>query len=295
MSFFLDCLVNVCISSKEEFMYKALALALLVLIFIPMANAHDWDSARPDSHAPIGVMGDHTHKAGEWMASYRFRRMRGSGLRSSFSDSVSPSSVLSSYMVAPEKMTRDVNMLGFMYAPIDQATFTFMVPYIDQSMEGRNRMMQETSSASSGVGDLKLASIVPLSEWMGQRVLFNLGVSFPTGSIDERVKTAMGEVRMPYSMQLGSGTYDILPGLTYVGQSGAWSWGAQAKGVVRIGENDNDYSLGDIFSATAWTAIKTCGWWSNSLRFIYSDMGSISGVDPDLNPMMSPAAKSLHF
>ena len=38
---------------------------------------HDskWDCHRPDSHAPIGVMGDHTHKQGEFMMSYRYMFM----------------------------------------------------------------------------------------------------------------------------------------------------------------------------------------------------------------------------
>lgn len=31
--------------------------------------------SRPDAHAPIGVLGDHTHKKGELMASYRFMTM----------------------------------------------------------------------------------------------------------------------------------------------------------------------------------------------------------------------------
>ncbi len=32
-------------------------------------------STRPDSHAPLGVMGDHAHGAGELMLSYRFMGM----------------------------------------------------------------------------------------------------------------------------------------------------------------------------------------------------------------------------
>ena len=34
---------------------------------------------RADSHAPIGVMGDHMHKQGEWMLSYRFMTMNMEG------------------------------------------------------------------------------------------------------------------------------------------------------------------------------------------------------------------------
>jgi len=33
-------------------------------------------SYRADSHAPIGVMGDHRHKAGEFMLSYRYMNMQ---------------------------------------------------------------------------------------------------------------------------------------------------------------------------------------------------------------------------
>ena len=62
----------------------------------------------------------------------------------------------------------------------------------------------------------------------------NVGLSFPTGSINERDKNPMSmgnNVRLPYPMQNGSGTYDFLPGLTYIGKQEVWSWGAQASGV----------------------------------------------------------------
>ena len=39
------------------------------------AHAQSWSASRVDSHAPLGVMGDHTHEAGEWMLSFRAMRM----------------------------------------------------------------------------------------------------------------------------------------------------------------------------------------------------------------------------
>ena len=40
------------------------------------AHAQSWSARRVDSHAPLGVMGDHTHEAGgEWMLSFRAMRM----------------------------------------------------------------------------------------------------------------------------------------------------------------------------------------------------------------------------
>ncbi len=43
------------------------------------AAAQPWTAARPDGHAPLGVMADHTHEAGEWMLSFRDMHMRMDG------------------------------------------------------------------------------------------------------------------------------------------------------------------------------------------------------------------------
>ena len=56
---------------------KTIALSVLLIKFLLITNlyAHDeklMPGGRPDSHAPIGVMGDHMHKEGEYMISYRY-------------------------------------------------------------------------------------------------------------------------------------------------------------------------------------------------------------------------------
>ena len=55
-------------------------------------------------------------------------------------------------------------------------------------------------------------------------------------------------------MQLGSGTFDFTPGLTYVQTFSDWSWGTQGKYTLRISDNDNGYTLGDKLAVTAWVA-----------------------------------------
>ena len=57
-------------------------------------------------------------------------------------------------------------------------------------------------------------------------------------------------------MQLGSGTGDITPGLTYLAQAENWSGGAQVRATIRLGHNDAEYRLGNRFMGTAWTAVK---------------------------------------
>jgi len=249
------------------------------------AFGHSWSSDRPDGHAPIGVMGDHTHHAGEWMAAYRYKRMEMSGIQDG-TECISRADVLSRYMMAPVEMSREMHAVGMMWAPTDRLTFTAMLPYLDIAMDGINAMGRKICRKTEGVGDARASAIIVLRRWNGQQLHLNAGISFPTGSIDEK----SGGARLPYPLQIGSGTYDLLPGVTYVGQREQWSWGSQISGVLRLSENDNDYTLGDQLAATAWAARMWCDWCSTSLRLAYRDIDAIDGADPQLRPKMSPAA-----
>ena len=88
-----------------------------------------YQAERPDSHAPIGVMGDHTHNKGELMFAYRYMRMFMDGNRDG-TNNVSASNVLSSYVVTPLQMTTQMHMFGFMYGLNQTATLTAMIPYV---------------------------------------------------------------------------------------------------------------------------------------------------------------------
>ena len=67
----------------------------------------------PTDHAPIGVMGDHTHKVDEWMFSYRYGHMEMDGNRDGTS-SVSVAEIHQDFMIAPLKMTMEMHMFGSM-------------------------------------------------------------------------------------------------------------------------------------------------------------------------------------
>ncbi|MGB3627762.1 MAG: transporter, partial [Henriciella sp.] len=114
-----------------------------------------------------------------------------------------------------------------------------------------------------------------------------LAVSLPTGSIDEEGQVlaptgAQPTLRLPYPMQLGSGTYDFKPSLTARMRQGQWSYGAQISGVVRLDENDEGYSLGDIGEATGWIAYEPQPWISLSGRLKAQTVGQIEGIDPNI-------------
>lgn len=250
-----------------------------------------FSNARSDSHAPIGVMADHTHKAGEWMISYRYMRMHMAGNRDG-STQVDADAVLVNYMVAPLRMTMQMHMFGAMYAPTDWVTLMVMLPYTEISMDHRRRDGVRFTTETAGIGDVKLAAMFPLPLEGHHRAHVTAGFSVPTGSIDKKdtLPAPVGRVRLPYPMQLGSGTVDFLPSATYTWQGEAWSFGGQLGATLRIGENDNDYTLGNKFDATGWASHQWQPEVSTSLRLAFSSWKDIDGADPALNPAMVPTA-----
>lgn len=270
------------------FKYVVLPILMLAAFSID-AYGQKWSGARPDGHAPVGVMGDHTHHAGRFMLSYRYMYMNMDGIRTG-TNNVSSRQVLEDYMVAPIEMDTQMHMFGLMYAATDYLSIMGMVPYIKKSMNHLTRMGERFKTESEGFGDIKLTGLVKVFDNYDQRIHLSAGMSFPTGSIDEKDDTPMGSHLLAYPMQLGSGTFDLLPGITYLGQHGNVSWGAQVSGVIRLGENDRGYRLGSRLDATTWGAYDWFDWVSTSARMDWQSWGNIHGADPALDPAMMPGA-----
>lgn len=266
------------------------------------------------SQAPIGVMGDHVHKQGEWMFSYRFMTMDMDGNRSG-SSNISPEEIATTIpnrlagqpmqpptlRVVPTQMTMDMHMLGAMYAPTDNLTLMVMASYHKKDMDhitfqgpvGTNRLGKFTTK-SEGIGDTKVSGLLNIYDHNNHKVHLNIGASLPTGSITKKdnVLTPMGgrpELRLPYAMQLGSGTYDLLPGITYQTHQGKWNFGAQYMATIRTGENSEDYTLGDEHKLTSWVGYE---WQQNittSIRFAYQDVDNIDGSDLEIRAPVQTA------
>ena len=260
----------------------------LLLCFVLSAQETSWSSLRPDGHAPIHVMGDHMHTQGEFMFSYRFMTMNMKGMLSESSE-IQNATVFENYMAAPQQMTMNMHMLGFMYAPSDKLTLMVMGNYISNSMDLQTKMNVDFETSSKGFGDISVAGLLHLLSQKRQKVHANVGISIPTGSLDQRGDTPMMDnVRLAYPMQLGSGTWDPYFGATYLGQSDKTSWGFQSLYKFRLGENSEGYTLGNQWSAGGWYAFKATKSFSFSGSLDYFKIGSIDGKDAELNPMMMP-------
>ncbi|VAX35568.1 hypothetical protein MNBD_UNCLBAC01-658 [hydrothermal vent metagenome] len=246
-----------------------------------------------EDEIPSGVMEAHTHSQGEWMTTYRYMYMdmpeHYSGTKKQTVDQVH-----NSFMISPVNMTMEMHMLGLMYGVNDEFTAMLMVPYLIKDMEHRRRSdSKQFSTQSQGIGDVKLSGLYSLKKYMSQPIHLNVGVSFPTGSINRKYDTLAGaDQPLPYPMQLGSGTVDFYPGITYLDHKNKWSWGSQAISTIRFGKNDQKYRLGNEYKMTSWIGYKWQDWINTSFRIKGNIWGNISGEDSRLNPTMVPTADS---
>ena len=277
-------------------------VVLLSILFTPLCWAGDDSSDNDLRSASLedlmgmrlvasNVLGiHHAHPVAEWMISYRYMRMRMAGNRVG-TDSVSESEVLEDFMVTPTSMDMEMHMVGLMFAPTQKLTLMAMVPFHRLSMEHLTRMGTRFTTSSEGLGDLKVSALYTFYSRENHRLHFDAGFNLPTGSIDERGDTPAGaNQRLPYPMQLGSGTYDPRIGLTYLAARDDLSWGGHMRGIFRLGRNANDYRLGNQYVLDGWGSYRWNDWLSSSVRTIATFLGDIHGADPTLNPMMVPTA-----
>ncbi len=261
-------------------------------LFTPPAMADG--VKQPNAHAPIGVMGDHLHRQGEWMLSYKFRRTATSGLRDGDSR-VSNASVLETYGEVPAEMEMNMHMFELMYGVTDDLTLMVMPQYMEMDMLHASHGHHGSHTHEiEGFGDTEVTGLYALWRQEHHRGHLNLGLSLPTGSTDETFTNHHGSVlRLPYNMQLGSGTYDPIIGLTVTGESGDYGWGAQTLNYIRLGKNNEGYRQGNKYTLSGWVARNMTEFLSVSFRLegeAWDDvhgrdsglpLTAIAGADPD--------------
>ncbi|HNP27044.1 MAG TPA: DUF3570 domain-containing protein, partial [Nitrosomonas sp.] len=258
---------------------------------------------------PAGLMFGHMlDRAGDFMVGYRFMysRMGGDILRGT--NAVNDRTIVNQgcsdenpCAFAPADMDMRMHMLDIMYAPTKWLNLMVMPRFMDMEMnlrelDGRPPAPAEEHQHFGGhttgvIGDTMLVSLIKLYEIPGHRIHAGLGISAPTGKSDLQFRRVFkidgGAVH--FGMQLGSGTWDFVPSLTYTGEHNRWSWGAQVNGIKRMeNRNESGYRLGDIFQATTWGGFDLTRWLSASIRGVYTLQDSIHGDFNSINARIGP-------
>jgi hypothetical protein len=265
-------------------------------------------SSHHHSQAPAGVMFDHMlDKAGDLMVGYRYMYSGQEGAMRHGASEVPNDQVIvtnacgdNPCYVTPKQMRMHMHMLDLMYAPTDWLTLMLMSQFVDMDMsmrplegapspptEGFNGgpisaavLHAGHSHTTGGVGDTGLYGLFRLFDAPGHHLHIGLGLSAPTGDVGIKLRDTHGQDAgfIHYDMQLGSGTWDFKPSITYTTGRDRWSLGLQLNGTIRLeGENESGYALGNVFQSTAWGSYRLTDWLSASLRGLYTAQGSIRG------------------
>lgn len=269
---------------------------------------HEGDSKGVHGHhasrAPAGVALDHMlGTAGDFMVGYRFMYSRQAGDMQHGSNTVDDETVVNNgcdgnpCYVAPSEMRMYMNMLDLMYAPTDWLNLMLMPQFVDMDMSmepldgaplnddgmgpiGSAIMHSSEEHSTGAVGDTGAYALFRIFDGNGQHLHLGLGVTAPTGDVEitqrDMHQQAMGYIH--YGMQIGSGTWDFKPSVTYTGHSDALAWGAQLNATTRL-ENSNDagFALGDEVQSTAWGSYTLADGLAASVRGLYTNQDSLEG------------------
>jgi hypothetical protein len=246
------------------------------------------DLARPDGIAPIGVRGDHTLHAGQMLFSVRYDQ---ESFDANFVSShrVSTASVLADFPFAPRRLFQNRETALFEYGATEDFTLLMTLPFQHSRLDYLDATGGSPSTSFGNPGDVTITGLYVLYRRPGQQLHLNFGLSAPTGFLDSLTDQPSPTFpNLPYVIRTSSGTYDLLPGLTYRGQNELWTWGAQATGDVHLGLNRAGYEVGDQVDMTAWLSRRLTQRWGASARIDGQGWGNVRGADPRLNTSLSP-------
>jgi len=224
---------------------------------------------------PAGVMISHVHPKNEWMVSYRFMQM-GMGDPIQGNSAISELSVYTNYLAYTPNMQMDMHMVMGMVGITDRLTAMVMLNFLSTKMDmhmlsGHAHTMNGTIMSSNtamhmntqGLGDTKLQVLYGFVKNERTQLVANFGASIPTGSIQQKGNAEdmfYPTSRLPYMMQLGSGTIDFQPGITFVYQKDKLAYSVQAQGTIRPFVNSVGYRYGNELNTTAWLGYN---WWKS--------------------------------
>ncbi len=269
-----------------------------------------WEHHHVDSghRAPAGLMQSHVPGApGALMLGYRYeaqhrggRMLQGSS-RTNDAEMIAQACDGTPCYVRPADTGMRMQMLEIMYGISADLSLMLMPQYVDMDMRMRALEgapsaggMQDPAGAavmhsahtheSGDIGDtaLHLQYRMPLAA--PGELLLGLGISVPTGKVDLRLRKVMQQDLgyLDYGMQTGSGTWDLLPAISYSAPVGAARWGVQLAAATRLEDrNASGYALGTRWQGDAWIAYPIAQGVYVSLRGTHSREGRIRGVMQD--------------
>ena len=251
---------------------QTFTLPLLLLLVLPLAPAHAYIGlccGKCGGNMPMNIPGGGVPETHEFRFKLSPMFMKMDGLNDG-GDHVARDSLLGmpvmmgtptgKFMAVPEDMDMRMLNLAVGYSFTDDIFGGLMLMYRSNRMDMRfnSKMAATTGQAGYAMDSEGMADTMLMGKYRlhaddplipTRQVSLFLGLSLPTGSIDEKNDNhplpGRRKEQLPYAMQLGSGTFDPTVGLLYQGSLSPWWWGIDVTYTHRFYNNSRDYRLGN--------------------------------------------------
>lgn len=260
--------------------------------------AHPHDGPHADHAAfvvPAGLQLAHTtNGSGDFMFGYRHALTRDSGAMLRGSTPVEDLELSakgcgqSPCTARPLNMNMRMQMLDLMFGLSERVSLMVMPQYMSMDMDSRLIAGAPASDTpvhfgrheSAGLGDTQVHALLRMVDDPQRRWVLGLGLSVPTGDTDLRHRRSHGQdpTTMAYGMQTGSGTWDLMPSVTFMEQRGRWTLGGQLVATFHPqARNPDGYAVGNWWQAGTWMAYRISPHLAASVRGSYRIDAALKG------------------
>jgi hypothetical protein len=276
---------------------RSLIATALMAVATPLAaqvepEEYVWTSGRPDSEAPIGVLGAATVEAGQLQLTYRYNQQNYRGVWFA-TDSLPLATTLQLYTVAPLALSNITHSVTGAYGVSDRLTLmgTAEFSLIEREQITNGGVLYITGV--EGLGDVTASALYEVVRQGPYRLNFSAGAVLPIGKARTYAITPFGGTTpqaLPYDQRPGGGAFAVIPGISGLVQNEVASLGAQFKARIHLGEGTADFTPGDRYQADGWAAYRINSLLSVSWGLRWAMWGRLEGADPQLVATQDPGS-----
>ncbi|MCP4906574.1 MAG: hypothetical protein GY910_16490 [bacterium] len=241
---------------------------------------------------PVGVRFGETLEGKRVRLAYSWERIREQGLAAGEDNITAGQTRALGFMQTPRALEITVHTFQMAYAPHPRATLVAELPFIQKELEtvGTSAMgFARSEVQTEGIGDVGFALVVPFIRKGFESSQVHIGIDIPTGAI----RRGGDDLRLPYDLQIGNGSWDFEWGWTYRGETARVSWGGQVVGRHPLARNGLKYRTGSRVAGTVWGGVRIAAGLSVSLRVEWEKYNNIQGFDRTLRPDFDPSENAL--
>jgi len=204
--------------------------------------------------------------------------------------------------IVPQNIAFRTQILGLSYGVTKDFNVVLNAGMIEKSLEalvfsGARGILPLARNypTTASLADFSLSGVYRVYQDDINRIQLSLGFSFPTGNNRATFSNFVlpngtaQTIRGFYGMQLGTGTFDVMPGVVYAGYLGPWSWGVSYRGRFPLGPNPQGYLWGDLHELNGWGGYSWIPGLTTTFRASASMQGPTRGWDPEIRGAAAPA------